>query len=97
MNLIKFKESTWLEPEEICYSAPSRKALAKWPDGRLRRVNAKLPDTFFSIPGWGTLLGERIKGFLTTENGVLMFIPEKDAPLVWTIKHGWLEREDLSN
>lgn len=48
---------TWIEPESLAYcthsGAPSgsrRRALARFPDGKLRIVRAGVADSFFSIP-----------------------------------------------
>lgn len=74
--LWKFSDGTWLEPEEAAYphGRMTRRGLAKWPDGSLRRVWAGLPDTFYTIPAYGRVRGRRVKGFLTvTEDGALAF------------------------
>jgi len=72
----KYAQGTYLQAEEAAYphGRMTRRGRALWPDGKIRRVWAGLPDSFFSIPAYGRLRGRRVKGFLTvTEDGVLVF------------------------
>lgn len=71
----KYGQGTWLQSEEAAYpnGGMKRRGLAKWPDGKLRRVWAGIPDTFYSIPAYGYLRGKRVKGFLTVDDGALTF------------------------
>jgi len=72
---LKYAQGTWLQSEEAAYphGRMTRRGLAKWPDGKLRRVWAGISDTFYSVPAYGYLRGKRVKGFLTVEEGVLVF------------------------
>jgi len=72
----RYEKGTWLEAEEAAYphGGMKRRGLAVWPDGKLRRVWAGVPDTWFSIPAYGRMRGKYVKGFLTVDDdGVLVF------------------------
>ena len=80
MRIRRYAQGTYLQSEEAAYpnGRMARRGLAMWPDGKLRRVWAGLPDTFYSIPAFGYLRGRRVKGFLTLdEEGVLVFTYEE--------------------
>jgi len=66
---------TWLQPEAFAgpRNAYGRKGRALWPDGVLRMVMAKLPDTAMSIPAYYTSKGRRVHGYLTYTDGVYRF------------------------
>jgi hypothetical protein len=67
--------TTWLQPEEFAYPAggQTRKGAAVYPDGRIRRVWAGIPDTFFSIPAHGRIKRKYLAGFLTCDDGIWTF------------------------
>jgi len=72
----RYARGTYLEAEEAAYphGRMTRRGRALWPDGKIRRVWAGLPDTFYSIRAFGYLRGKYVKGFLTVDdNGVLTF------------------------
>lgn len=76
MRVHKYAQGTYLEAEEASYpnGRMARRGLAKWPDGKLRRVYAGLPDSFYSIRAFGYLKGKYVKGFLTVDDdGALIF------------------------
>lgn len=76
MRVHKYAQGTYLEVEEAAYpnGRMARRGLAKWPDGKLRRVYAGLPDTFYSIRAFGYLKGKYVRGFLTVDDdGALIF------------------------
>lgn len=77
MALIRrYAQGTWLQSEEAAYprGGMTRRGRAKWPDGKLRRVWAGIPDTFYTIPAYGFKQGKRVKGFLTVDDdGALIF------------------------
>ena len=76
MRIHRYAQGTYLQSEEAAYpnGRMARRGLAKWPDGKLRRVWAGLPDTFYTVPAWGRVRGRRVKGYLAvTEDGVLIF------------------------
>lgn len=50
-----------------------RRGKARFPDGKLRKVKAGIPDTFFSIPAVTKAEGQKVKGFLMIEGGELRF------------------------
>lgn len=76
----KYAQGTWLQSEEAAYphGRMTRRGYAKWPDGRFRRVWAGVPDTFYTVPAYGRVQGKRVKGFLTVEEGVLIFNYEEE-------------------
>ena len=76
MRVHKYAQETYLEVEEAAYpnGRMARRGRALWPDGKIRRVWAGLPDTFYSIRAFGYLRGKYVKGFLTVDDdGVLVF------------------------
>lgn len=60
---------TWLEAEEFCYphGGMTRRAYVLFGDGTKRIVKCGIPDTFFTIPAVAIIAGERIKGFITSD------------------------------
>lgn len=62
--------NTFLAPEELAYpnGGQTRPCRAIWPDGKVRRVWAGIPDTFFSIPSHGTLRGRYVAGFVMVDD-----------------------------
>ena len=82
MKVRRYGQGTWLQSEEAAYphGRMTRRGYARWPDGKLRRVWAGLPDTFYTIPAHGRVRGKYVKGFLTVDvHGVLVFNYEKEA------------------
>ena len=76
MRMHRYAQGTYLQSEEAAYphGRMARRGRARWPDGKLRRVWAGLPDTFYTVPAYGYLRGRRIKGFLTVDDdGALVF------------------------
>jgi hypothetical protein len=61
---------TFLQSEEFAYpnGGQTRKGTAIYPDGRIRRVWAGIPDTYFSIPAHGRIAGKYLGGFLTIDD-----------------------------
>jgi len=48
---------TWIDPEELAYNTyggvptgSGRRGLVRFPDGKLRIVRLRVPDTYFTIP-----------------------------------------------
>lgn len=68
---------TWLQPEEYAYphGGQTRKGASIFPDGKIRRVYAGIPDTFFSIPAHARIGGRYVRGFLT--------VKEAEDEVVW--------------
>ena len=66
---------TFLEPEERAYpnGGQTRRGAAICEDGRVRRVWAGIPDTFYTIPAHARLFGHYVAGSLTVENGCWLF------------------------
>lgn len=67
---------TNLQAENFAYPSggQTRKGRAIFPDGKVRRVFAGIPDTFFTIPAHGRLSGRYVAGFLTVrDDGELVF------------------------
>ena len=58
--------NTWVQKEEYAYpnGGQTRKAVCRWPDGKLRVVYAGIPDTAFSIPAHGRLRGNYVRGWI---------------------------------
>jgi hypothetical protein len=69
---------TWLSSEAACgtRNGYKRKGQALMPDGSLRAVRAKLPDTTGTVPAYITAHGRRQHGYLTYEYGCWLFHPE---------------------
>lgn len=65
----RFSLQTFLAPEEHAYpkGGQTRKGLARFPDGRVRRVWGGIPDTFFTIPAHGWMKGKSVTGYLTCD------------------------------
>lgn len=61
---------TWLHSEDEAYphGGQTRKGLAVWPDGKLRRVWAGIADTFFTIPAHGRWRGLYVAGYLSVDD-----------------------------
>lgn len=74
-EITHFYSGTWIEPEELCYpnGGMKRRAMALFPDRRLRIVHCGIPDTYFSIPCRKTKTHGR--GYLAMNEGVLEFRP----------------------
>lgn len=75
--MIRCSADTWVDSEEVCSDIGQfrRKFRAIHQDTRcVVRGKAAVADTFFSIPA--TTVKEH--GFLTNENGVLVFVPHTD-------------------
>jgi len=74
------ENATWLYPESYCgrRNGYKRQGRALMPDGKVRAVMAKLPDTFYSVPAFVRIKGKRVKGYLTRRDGVWYF--HSDAP-----------------
>lgn len=70
---------TWLQAEEFAYpnGGQTRKGLALFEDGQLRRVYGGIPDTFFSIPAHARIKGRYTGGFLTIDEAGLKFTANK--------------------
>lgn len=70
---------TWLQAEEFAYpnGGQTRKGAAVFPDGKVRRVWAGIPDTFFSIPAHARIGRHYVAGFLTSNDGVWTFHANK--------------------
>lgn len=60
-------KQTYLQPERFAYpnGGQTRKGLAYFSDGKLRRVWAGIPDTFFSVPAHARINEKYVRGFLT--------------------------------
>lgn len=76
----KHEQGTWLEPEELAYSTPrgkasgsKRRAYAMCSDGQRRTFRVGVADTFFSIPAVGKRNFQHVKGYVSLEEGVLVF------------------------
>ena len=69
------KEGTWLEGEEFAYpnGGYTRRAYCKFPDGSFHVVKCSISDTYFSIPARYRTKGKTINGYITSDNGVLIF------------------------
>lgn len=72
---------TWLDREELAYDRPLSRS-PRWGEARLRMpagalvaVRLGVPDTYFSIPA----LHAGGRGFVSIEDGVLVFTPEQEA------------------
>lgn len=76
--MIEFKR-TYLEGESA--AGPSgklrRKGKAICPDGKVRKVKAGIPDTYFSIPAVTKAGNVKIKGYLMITDGELHFYANK--------------------
>ncbi len=80
---------TYLAPEEMAYpnGGQTRPCRAQYPDGKVRRAWAGIPDTWFSIPAHGRIGGRYVSGYLTVADpeeldqpGTLTFhVREKDG------------------
>jgi hypothetical protein len=55
----------------------TRRAYCLFPDGKMRVVQCGIPDTFFSIPAIVSIAGNRIRGFITSEEEGFIFNPYK--------------------
>jgi hypothetical protein len=66
---------TCLQPEEYAYphGGQTRKGRALFADGKVRRVYAGIPDTFFTIPAHTRIAGKYISGYVYSEDNVLRF------------------------
>ena len=71
-------KGTWLAPESHVgiRDGYKRKGEALMPDGSLRAVRAKLPDTAGTVPAFITVHGKRQHGYLTYEYNCWLFHPE---------------------
>lgn len=67
---VELDRDTYLAAEEYAYpdGGQTRPGAAVWPDGRVRRVHAGIPDTYFSIPAHGRAFGRYVAGYLTVES-----------------------------
>lgn len=61
---------TWLEDEGRAYpnGGQTRRGMAIYPDGVVRRVFAGIPDTYFTIPAHGRLHGKYVRGFVSLDD-----------------------------
>lgn len=85
MSFQEHRSGTWLQGEAAAYpnGGQTRKGVAMWPDGKLRRVWAGIPDTFSTIPAHGQAHGRYFSGHLMlARDGTLDFWPH--------VKHGGL-------
>ena len=66
---------TYLAPESDAYprGGQTRRCKALCADGKVRVVWAGIPDTYFSIPAHARINGRYARGFLTMENGEVIF------------------------
>lgn len=80
MNL---ERGTYLAPEEYAYpnGGQTRPCRALYPDGKVRRVWAGIPDTYFSIPAHGRIAGRYVAGWLSVED----LAPEFDRDEEWVL------------
>ena len=74
------REGTWLDPEELAYPSGSlrqsrRHFMAKCPDGKSRGGVCGIPDTYFSIPARMKVNGKTISGYVSSDDGALVFNP----------------------
>lgn len=82
---VKYGNGTFLAAEEHAYprGGQTRPCRAECDDGKVRRVWAGIPDTFFSIPAHARIAGQYVAGFLMvdTTRDVLRFhaAPRKRA------------------
>jgi len=67
---------TWLQREDYAYpnGGQTRKGNAICEDGKVRRVWAGIPDTFFSIPAHATIQGRYTAGWLSLDDNDGAFI-----------------------
>jgi hypothetical protein len=58
---------TFIAPEEHAYpnGGQTRPCRALYPDGKVRRAWAGIPDTYFTIPAHGRMNGKYVSGYLT--------------------------------
>lgn len=71
---------TWLAQESDAYphGGQTRKGIARFPSGALRRVWAGIPDTFFTIPAHARIGGRYVAGYLHfDDDGVILFQPNR--------------------
>lgn len=68
-----YAHNTWLQPEEFAYpnGGQTRKGAAIYPDGKVRRIHAGIPDTYFSIPAHGRIEGKYVGGYVTVDDRLL--------------------------
>ena len=73
-------KGTWIDPEELAYNTPTgsasgsnRKCGALCVDGKVKTFRIGIPDTAFSIPAIGKVLGHQVKGYVFVEAGTLCF------------------------
>ena len=61
---------TYLEPEERAYpnGGQTRRGLAFYPDGVVRRVYVGIPDTYFTIPAHGIWHGRYVHGWVECDD-----------------------------
>lgn len=64
-----FARGTYLEPEERAYpnGGQTRKGAAVFPDGKVRRIWAGTPDTYYTIPAHGRIRGRWISGYVSVD------------------------------
>ncbi len=84
---MKLANGTYLAPEEMAYpnGGQTRPCRALYPDGKVRRAWAGIPDTWFSIPAHGRIGGKYVAGYLTFADG---FGPEDEGTLLFKIRSG---------
>lgn len=82
---MQYALGTFLAPEEHAYPGDSltRKGAALCPDGRVRRVWAKVADTFFTVPAVCRIRGTYTRGFLTVETASGSDVPLDGEPILW--------------
>lgn len=75
ITMQNFDNGTALESENAAYphGGRTRKGIAKFKDGKLRRVYAGIPDTYFSIPANARVNGKYVSGFLSVDADTLTF------------------------
>ena len=61
---------TYLQPEECAYpkGGQTRRGMAIYPDGVVRRVYAGIPDTYCTIRAHGNFKGKYVRGYLSTDS-----------------------------
>ena len=69
---MQLPHGTYLATESDAYphGGQTRACRAIYPDGKVRRCWAGIPDTFFSIPAHGRIRGRYVAGWVTIDDGL---------------------------